>query len=531
MIRTMDYKATKQPCSDCGSSDALVINEDDSTYCFACQTHHKSPVKDFIPKTNTTYRTNDKMPQNLFYEALTDRKITVDTCKTYKVGYKDNDLYFPLSNGKAYKVRIDGNKEFAIRGDFKEATKLFGQELFPAGGKLIVVTEGELDAMSAYQMNGKYNTPCVSVRNGASSAVKDIKANYDYLNSFEKVVLWFDNDTAGIEAVNRCAEVLGHKAYIVKNDSELKDANDFLKANKSAQAIKLIWDAPRWTPEGIVAGSSLLDEVMKPLSKADAFYPFEGLNELTFGIRKGELVTVTAGSGLGKSQFLREVVYSLLRETDENIGLMFLEESIRKTGLSIMSLYANKPLHIPVVEATDEEKQEAFKHTLGTDRLFMFDHFGSSDIDNIVNRVRYLARVTDCQYIFLDHISIIVSAQSNGDERKAIDECMTKLRMLVQETGISLICVSHLKRPDKKGHEEGAVTSLAQLRGSGSIAQLSDMVIGLERNGQADDPIVRNTTQVRVLKNRYAGITGKACNLLYSLETGRMTETEEDEAL
>ena len=162
-------------------------------------------------------------------------------------------------------------------------------------------------------------------------------------------------------------------------------------------------------------------------------------------------------------------------------------------------------------------------------RLYLFDHFGSSDVDNIVNRVRYLAKVVGCDYIFVDHISIIVSAQSNGDERKAIDEIMTKLRMLVQETGVSLVVVSHLKRPDSKGHEEGAATSLAQLRGSGSIAQLSDMVLGLERNGQADDPVERNTTNVRVLKNRFSGITGPACDLLYSIETGRMKEQKQED--
>jgi len=100
--------------------------------------------------------------------------------------------------------------------------------------------------------------------------------------------------------------------------------------------------------------------------------------------------------------------------------------------------------------------------------------------------------------------------------------------MLVQETGISLVCVSHLKRPENRGHEEGAATSLAQLRGSGAIAQLSDMVLGLERNGQADDATERNTTRVRVLKNRFSGITGKACALLYSHETGRMREIDEE---
>jgi twinkle protein len=184
-------------------------------------------------------------------------------------------------------------------------------------------------------------------------------------------------------------------------------------------------------------------------------------------------------------------------------------------------------LHLPDTVVSDVQRRDAFDSTLGTGRLYLLDHFGSTSVENIINRVRYMAKAVNCKYIFVDHISIIVSAQENGDERKAIDEIMTKLRMLVQETNIGLVVVSHLKRPSDKGHEEGAVTSLAQLRGSGSIAQLSDMVIGLERNGQADDIIIRNTTKVRVLKNRFSGITGPAGNLLYNKETGRMFEIED----
>jgi twinkle protein len=194
----------------------------------------------------------------------------------------------------------------------------------------------------------------------------------------------------------------------------------------------------------------------------------------------------------------------------------------------MMSLAANTPLHLPDTVVTQEQRRDAFDHTLGTGRLYLLDHFGSTSVENIINRVRYMAKAVGCKYVFVDHISIIVSAQESGDERKAIDEIMTKLRMLVQETNISLIIVSHLKRPSDKGHEEGAATSLAQLRGSGSIAQLSDMVIGLERNGQHEDPVIRNTTRVRVLKNRFAGITGPAGNLLYNKETGRMFEIEDE---
>jgi twinkle protein len=192
-----------------------------------------------------------------------------------------------------------------------------------------------------------------------------------------------------------------------------------------------------------------------------------------------------------------------------------------------MSLAADKPLHIPTTQATDEQRRAAFDATLGTGRIFLFDHFGSTSVDNIIARTRYLAKALDCKYIFIDHISIIVSAQASGDERKTIDEIMTKLRMLVQELDIALFVVSHLKRPDGKGHEEGGTTSLAQLRGSASIGQLSDIVIGGERDGQADCPIERNTTRIRVLKNRFSGETGMAAALLYSKDTGRMIEVDD----
>lgn len=527
----MPFIKTGLECPKCTSSDAFAIDDNGWGKCFSCWIN--IPVDDNAQYERQEVKTNKGIivKHTLQIKAIPERKLTLETAKTYGVGYKDDDVYFPLNNGDAYKVRVGGEKRFRIEGDFNNTTTLFGQDKFVEGGKRIVVVEGEYDAMALHQILGKYNVPVVSVRNGAQSALRDVKANYDYLNTFEDVIFFFDNDEPGNKAVEQCAEVMSHKAKVVKGLGEFKDPCDYLMANKSAEAMKAFWNAQKWTPDGIVNGSTLYDEVMKPMAKADCYYPFDGLNELTFGIRKGELVTVTAGSGLGKSQFLREIVYHLLQSTDENIGLMFMEESIQKTALSIMSLAANKPLHIPTTEATQDEKDKAFKQTMGTDRLFMFEHFGSTSIDNIISRTRYLSKATDCKYIFLDHVSIIVSSQENGDERKAIDEIMTKLRTLVQETGISLIIVSHLKRPDKKGHEEGATTSLAQLRGSASIAQLSDIVLGLERNGQADDKEERNTTHVRVLKNRFAGITGKACALLYDLDTGRMTETIEDDAL
>jgi len=309
------------------------------------------------------------------------------------------------------------------------------------------------------------------------------------------VVVCFDSDQQGADAASQVAELFGPKTRIFKHEQGYKDACDYLSGAQGKRFVDKWWQAEQYVPDGIIAGKGLWDLVNQPVEKADVLYPYQGMNDLTYGIRAGELITVTAGSGLGKSQFLREIVYHILKNTNDNIGLMFLEESVKKTAKSLMSLSASKPLHLPDCEVTTDELRNAFDDTLGTDRLFFFDHFGSTAVDNIINRVRFMAKALSCKYIFLDHVSIVVSSQDNGDERKALDEIMTRLRMIVAETGIALFAVSHLKRPDSKGHEEGAATSLSQLRGSGSIGQLSDIVLGLERNGQAEDLMDRHTTR------------------------------------
>jgi twinkle protein len=525
-----------ESCDNCGSSDGKAVYEDGTGYCFVCQTYHKADSADNASVGAKVYTMTNKAvvePVNAsqrHFRSIPDRGISKATCEAYGVTQTDTDHYYPYTDAKgndiAYKVRSVEDKKFVSKGNIKDA-QLFGQALWNGGGKFVTVVEGELDALAAYQMMGsKY--PVVSIKNGAQSAVKDCQAQYEWLDSFDTIVLAFDADEPGTEAAGKVAELFGNKVKIVKFAKGYKDACDYLKDNKSAEFVKAWWAAENYVPDGIVAGAELFDLVMQPLVKAQAHYPYAGLNAMTGGIRQQEMVVVTAGSGLGKSQFMREVIWQLLCETQDNIGIMFLEESVKRTALSLMSLAINKPLHLAEVEANDREKKEAFDKTLGSNRLFFYDCFGSTAIDNIINRVRYFAKGLDCKYILLDHVSIVVSAQDHGDERKAIDEIMTKLRMIVQETGISLFVVSHLKRPDGgRGHEEGAATSLSQLRGSGSIGQLADMVLGLERAAQHEDPVERNTTRIRIIKNRYSGETGKAAAVLYDKYTGRMNEINE----
>ena len=509
-----------EACPNCGSNDNLGRYTDGHGYCFGCGYYEggegEAKVSPQIPTDLQPYRDAEAQP-------LSARGISEQTCQKFgvRVGrYQGKTVhfypYFKDNAVVACKVR-DKDKNFNVIG---EGGKLpfFGQNLW-GSGKMLVVCEGEVDALTVSQIQGN-KWPVVSVPNGAQGASRTFRQQLQWLEQFESVILMFDMDEPGQEAAKACAEVL--KPGVAKIASlPLKDPNDMLKAGRAEEIIKAVWNAQEYRPDGIISGKDLWQEVVKEDDRASVPYPFAGLNEKTKGLRKGELVTVTAGSGIGKSAFVREIAHHLI-QSKEVVGMIMLEENPRRTALGLMGISLNKPIHISREGIDENDLRAAFDSTVGSGRVYLYDHWGSSDIDNLLSRVRFLAKGCGCGWIILDHLSIVVSGMENGDERRLIDNAMTMLRTLVEETGVGMILVSHLKRPEgNKGHEEGATTSLSQLRGSHAIAQLSDLVVGLERNQQGDSP---NTTSVRVLKNRFSGDTGLACDLHFSRETGRLTE-------
>ena len=519
-----------EPCPACGSKDNLARYSDGHAVCFTGGCSHYERGDGQV--ISIQQKPKRSLEMTGVVAAIPDRRINEATAKRYGVTVeygtdgqivKHHYPYHDKDTGAVIgtKVRAVETKNFYATGGFDNAG-LFGQQAFKSGGKYITITEGEADALAVNEMfDGKW--PVVSIRSGAAGASKDIKANLEWLESFDNVVICFDSDKAGQEAARSVLDLFTpNKA---KNlELSMKDAGDMLKARKVQDFVKEWWNAKSYRPDGIVAGNETWDMIIKQSDVKSIDYPWACLNEYTHGFRKQELVTITSGSGMGKSQIVRELEHYLLGATEDNIGILALEEDIPKTALGIMSIEANKQLHLDK-SVSQEEKKGYWDNTLGSGRIFMFDHWGSTNEDNLLGRIRYMAKGLDCKWIILDHLSIVVSDQETGDERKAIDSIMTKLRQLVQETGVGLFLVSHLRRPNGKAHEDGGQISLAELRGSASIAQLSDMVIGLERDQQNADPQVRNTTTVRVLKNRFAGLTGPACYLYYDKDTGRMLET------
>jgi len=503
-----------EPCEVCGSSDAKAVYTDGHTFCFSCQSYGAGDSPPTIMNTNVSFK---GQAQRLY-----SRGISEATCEYYKV-YRDGELLrFPYysSSGSLQGFKTKTKlKEFKYEGTTTDT--LFGQHLFPSSGTRITIYEGELDALSGWE--AMPNWPHVSLPHGAASAKKDLQKQISYLQGYDEICLFFDNDEAGQKAAQEAASILPTGKVTIAKLAEYKDASDAIQKLDTKSVRNAIYNADRYQPDGIVDAKTLLELVTTPNPPCQHEYKIKGLQKLTHGMRSGELTTICAGTGQGKSTFCRQLACDLLN-AGEKVGYIALEESNRRTALGLMSVSTGKALHIGEHEPTT--LNGAFHSTLANWNLHLYDGFGSMDPNVIYSRCEYMALGLETKVIFLDHLSILLSGlEGVTDERRCIDKVMTDLVSLVQRTGISLFLVSHLRRSGtgSTSAEEGGRVSLSSLRGSHSISQISDNVWALEAAQQKEGD--RSTT-LRVLKNRYTGEVGVAATLKYDKETCQFVEDD-----
>jgi twinkle protein len=453
---------------------------------------------------------------------LPDRKISKETCERYKVWREDGRDYFPAFHdgrhvGTKFRA-LDDKKNQKWTGEQHE---LFGQHLFPPkSAKYITITEGEYDALSAYELLGS-KWPVVSVLNGTGTALQDVKRNYEYLLSFEHIVLSFDADDAGTKAAKAVAGLFPPGKVRIMRHQIHKDASEYKLAGHGKEYSHEWWSAPKFMPDGLKIGTDLWEEINNRPKHFQVDYPFAGLNRLTYGLRLSEMVVLTAETGIGKTSVLKEIEYALLMnpeciEKGYGVGFIHLEEPNYDTALGLLSIHNNKPYHLPDTERTVDELRNAYDAVVNNSRVVIWDHFGSNAVDAVLDKIRHMAAL-GCRYIVLDHLSIVVSDQS-GDERKQLDEIATKAKTLCMELNLSLICVIHQNRQ-------------GQIRGTAGVEQLANIVIKMYRDNTDLDEWRRNVTKLVVEKNRFSGRTGPACWLSYNGITGRLTELNPEEVL
>ena len=498
------WKQTHQPCPCGKSSDGYAIDSSDSGHCFVCN-------RGFRQKRSV-------LTDEFTYQYLPWRGISKETFEKFKVATKVDAegkpvaIAFPYPEG-SLKVRSISEKKFFTQGNMSDES-LFGANIFaPGSAEGIVVTEGELDALSAYQI---LRLPCVSVRS-ASSAFVDCSRKLDFLLSFPKVYICFDNDEAGRSATSKVASLLGAKAYHIRLTGNDKDANDFLKRGANEEFANVVFYARRFLPSEIVSGYNEVERLLHEEKKRPVInYPWKKLQEMTYGIHRG-IVLITAQEGQGKTEIVRAIEAHSLRTTDYNLGIIHLEESKQRSIQGLSGYELSAPTHLPDFAGSVEDIFNGYKKiTKRDERVYLINHFDGDDPGSALDLIRFLVVKCECKIIFLDHITQLVSALEGEDERKKLDYFSTKLEQMTQELDFSCIMVSHVNDDGKT-------------RGSRYISKVCNVRIDLERDHLNSNEVERNKTYLTVSKNRDGARTGPSSVLYFDPQTFCIGEWDESE--
>jgi twinkle protein len=528
------------PClnPDCKSSDALQVFEKGDSFCFSCNSFFskEQTEKAFkvnvasitVPSKQYSGRITIEEIQTFRHKGLEDRFISEDVCKFFdvRVSFDENghiDAHYYPYDKMSYKVRKVENKEFYWLG--AKTKKLFGQDKFQTGGRRVVIVEGEIDAMSVAQAwKQKYNKiyPVVSI--SSATGTKALIDQREWLRSFEEIVICFDEDEPGKKAQEEAIHILGmDKVKITKLPH--KDANEVLQKDGFKKIIECIFDASRYIPSGIISKEELWEALVQYNSIPAHPYPpcLNGLNDKLKGMRQGEISTFISGTGSGKSTMMREVIMHLLSTTDSKIGVVSLEESPPETARKLCGMALN--VNPAEVDISLEEMRIGFDSVFGSDRIILLDHQGAIDDSSILDKLEYMA-LTGANYIIIDHITILVSEgvqDLQGNE--AQDKMMGDLLRFVKRRPVWIGLVSHLRKAATggKSFEEGRMPSTDDIKGSGSIKQISFDIIAFTRNTVALSELEKNTIKIRVLKCRQTGKTGDVNGAYYNYSTGRLS--------
>lgn len=544
-------------CSKSGNGKSLSVYTD-GKYCNECG-------------YSTMKKSQDLLSGNI--EIINGRGLNLETLSKYNIQttditghlyagnyvYNEKSIIFNFyNNGKICKQKIrsiDDKKKITQIGATKKKL-LFGQQAFTPTKKIpIIITEGELDAPSVYQAM-KY--PAVSI-GGASDAHNHIIENLEWLSGWAHVVLCFDSDEAGRSAVDKCIPLFEVGKVRVAH-LPLKDANDMIKAGREEELKKCIWNAEILKPSTLVTISDIRDRVLKKPNYGEPWH-YKALNEATYGLMSKTMYVVAAAEGIGKTEFVKEMIFHLL-EKKVNIGLFSFEQDPESTIQRLIGSKINKRLHLPNNEWWDETVINNEMDKL-QNHIHLYDNRGSLSLDTILLNIRYLVKCYDVKFIVIDNLTAMCSNPIVDGHRVSdyqyINEVAGKLSSLINELKISMCIVAHLnndniskqayvstspknleryetltaeeinKLIEKPGMrwETGRMPALENIYGGGTLRKLADYIIVLARNKTAEDAEEKRTTKVKFLKCRLdSSNEGNVFELKYNYSTGRLDESD-----
>lgn len=558
-------------CPKCGSKDALAVYVDESTHCFSClatkpseeflevnkgkQTKKKGKTKlkdkepiEAIEKNEKPIVTEEQTAdlksrtviQGSGYRGIRDNVLGAFGVRTE---YNNKDelhaVYYPCTqNGQlvGWKLRVHPKTFGGSIGRTGATCELFGQFKFTKPAKTVLIVGGEHDVLAAYQMltdyvkskGNDYEIPVVSPTVGESGSAKQLAAQYAWFDQYEKIVLAFDNDKAGKEAMEKAVAVLPKgKVFIVH--WSLKDPNEMLEKGKEKSFISDYFNAKPYVPAGVLGSEELYDRIMSQSAQMKVPFPpfLSKLNEmLGGGLSLGHSYTCSGVTGGGKTSLVNEMVYHWLFNSPYKVGVVSMELNAGQYGEVMLSRHIQQKIakldheektKLLENQSTKEAAKELFETDTGSSRFMLIDDRDSS-MEQLQGVIEQMIIGSGVKIIIIDPWSDCLDGMSNEEQalaNKWIKSC-------IKSHGVSFFLVNHVRKSQSGGKNDqsaGGKISESDIMGSSTTMKSASANILLMRNKEAEDVIERNTTHISLAKNRLLGLTGHAGNVYYDFNS------------
>jgi len=559
-------------CNKCGSSDGNSVYEDGdgllSYHCFSCKfTIPSASYKENDTKVKHSSKSNKTKEKEV---TMSKANISDDQVNEVKdrTSPKGNDYrgisdeitkffgvrteydestaevtarYYPVTKDGVlggYKVR-EAPKNFYAIGNTGNDCDLFGSFRFKSGGKYVLIVGGEEDAMAAYQMFKDYSdsknmdfvTAVVSVTVGEANASKQIAANYEFLNSFDNIIVGFDNDEVGRKGAEKIIPSLPRGKIRIASWNKGKDPNQMLEEGNSKAFLSDFYSAKSYVPAGVLGSGELYERIMQQTSVQKVPFPpfMKKLNEmLVDGIPLGHIINIAASTGLGKTTLINELIYFWIFNSPHMIGVVSMELGAGQYGEVLLSRHIGRKLALMNTEdkltllKSDRivaQSDELFKTPDGGNR-FMLVEDREGSLEALQSVIEELVISSNCKVIVIDPLQDILDGLSNEDQ--AI--FMKWAKGLIKSHNISFIYINHMRKT-AAGQEDKQTEN--DIHGSSTITKSASVNILLSRDKYSENEDDRNTTKIMLSKNRLAGLTGPAGELYYCNAEHTLYDKEE----
>lgn len=560
-------------CESCGSSDAFARYSDGGGYCWSCQfaipskeyleANSKNPArKNSIRSSSLTKKETVSMSNSQDTEVKPSNKPAItpeqnadikESSSTAGYGFRgiDDDIYkafgvrhvvseedevleqyYPCTQeGQlvGYKIR-EVPKNFYSKGRTGADCELFMQFKFNRGGKYVLLVEGELDSLSAYQMFKRYNESrnadfemaVVSPTTGANSH-KQIAAQYKFFDSFDQIIVCYDNDKAGKDATEQVLKVLP-KGKVKIMQMKHKDANEYLMKGDSKAFLSDFYNAKTYVPAGVVGSSELYQKLLEGIRVEKIPLPpfMKKLDDMIGSVELGTIGIFGAGSGAAKTTVANELIYFWLFNSPHKVGVVSLELNCTQYAQAMLSRHIESKINL-IKDVEDKHKfltsdrvkekaDELFKDADGNDRFMVIDERDGS-IEVLQDKIEELIIACGCKVIILDPISDLFDGLTV--EQQAL--LMKWMKSMVKNYNITFLLIAHIRKSgnNRDAASTGAFVPEEALAGSSTLFKSASWVVMMQRDKYAEDDVVRNTTHLTLSKNRANGVTGSAGSLYY----------------